>query len=162
MIEYIAVALLAVIAGSELTRLFLTHKKVTKKSHFQQKLEGTQKMTWDMEFKAFKTREIREEIRNECDALKSRLFTLETRVRDWPENSEDPALSADEKKRVEDQIVLVKRDIERMEAQMKGLDIEVNGTAPTEEHRDGVSGIRGDIDSLRELSEMLKSWIARI
>ena len=69
----IVIILLAVIALSEIGRLYLTHRKVNKKRYFRQKLEGVERLIYDLEFKAFKTREIREDIRKEYSMICARL-----------------------------------------------------------------------------------------
>lgn len=156
--EIIAIILLAIIATSEVTRLVLTHKKPSRKEHFRQKLEGTTKMMWDLEFKIYKTQEIREDVRKEYDNTKQRIEVLNTRLKSLPE---DKTKWSDEDKRLEDQKALLTRDQERYEQQMKNLDIEIEGTKPTNDYPDGVNGIRQQLDSLRELTEMLRDWIIK-
>mgnify|MGYP001574832216 CR=1 FL=1 len=111
-------------------------------------------MIWDLEFKVFKTREIREDVRREYDQSKSRLSILEEQITNWPKDKDEG-----DRKRLEDQVVLLKRDVERFEAQMKQLDLEVNGAKPSMEYPDGVQGINHQIDSLQELKGMLKEWL---
>lgn len=154
--ETLVLALLAIIAASEVSRLYLTHKKTSKKGHFKQKLQGVQEMIWDLQFKVFKTREIREDIRREYDQMVSRLVSLDNQLKNFPEDG-----NIDEKKRIEDQITLATRDRDRFLAQMKQLDLEIEGSKPTNEYPDGVSGVNARIDSLRELEGMLKDWIEK-
>lgn len=135
--------------------MFFTNEK---KKHFKGKLRGAQKMIWDLEFKRFKTLEIREEVRQEYDAQKSKLSIIETQIK---AEKEKPTLGKDEFKRLEDAQVITKRDAERFMAQMIQLDVEVNGSVPTEQYPDGVTGINAQLDSLRELVAMLKQYIAR-
>lgn len=149
------VALLGVIALSELTRLYLTHRKVTEEEHFKQKYEGTQKMIWDLTFKRFKTRELREEIRQEYDNRKSQLYSVEEKIKVLPI---ERGKWTDEQKRLDDQVVLFKKDVERLESQLKQLDIEVEGATPTNEYPEGVVGITQQIDSLVTLRGLLKEW----
>jgi len=155
--EILTVLLLLVIAASEVTRLVLTHKKVTKKEHFRQKLEGTQKMIWDLEFKAFKTREIREDVRQEYDFLKSRIATLEAQIENWPADRDEA-----EKQTLVDQKARAEVDRDRFEEQMKRLDVEVEGSRPTNEHPDGYDGIVQQIESLQELVGMLRDWVKKV
>lgn len=147
-------ALLSIIALSEVTRLVLTHKTTSKKAHFKQKLDGTQKMIWDLEFKAHKTREIREDIRKEYDFMLSRIATLETTIATWPKDKDEG-----ERKRLEDQKVLAERDAERFKAQLKNLDVEIEGSKKCNEYPDGATGIVQQVDSLVELQGMLKNYI---
>lgn len=129
---------------------------IKQKAYFKKKLDGVQCMIWDLEFKRAKTQMIREEIRMEYDNLKSKLSVLEGEIKTEKEN---PKMEKGEAARLDDRKVLIDRDIERFIGQMKGLDLEVNGSKPTEEYRDGVQGINQQLDSLRELQGMLKSYI---
>lgn len=147
----IIIILLAIIAISEVTRLVLTHKRGTKKEHFKSKLDGVEKMIYDFEFKIFKTKEIREDVRKEYDFMKSRIATLTSQIENF--------MGKAEKARLEDDKVRAERDVARFEQQMKNLDIEIYGIKPSAENPDGVSGIVDQIESLRELKGMLKSWI---
>ena len=150
----IIILLLASIAMSDILRLLLTHWPISKKIHFKQKLAGVQKMVWDLEFKTFKTREIREDVRKEYDQSKSRLSILEEEIKNWPADK-DPG----DKAKLEDKVVLLKRDVGRFEAQLKQLDLECNGSKPTNEYPDGIQGINHQIDSLQELKLMIQEWI---
>ena len=147
--------LLGIVVLCEITRIITMFKPQNKKNHYRQKLEGTEKLIWDLEFKLFKTQEVREDIRKEYDTQKSRLASIEETIKNW---KGDKA----EKARHEDTKVLVERDIQRFEAQMKQLDIEMYGSTKTNEYPDGAKGIKDDIDSLRELTGMLKDWIIKV
>jgi len=105
-------------------------------------------------FKIFKTREIREDVRKEYDNSKNRLVIIEEEIKNWPQEKDQG-----DKARLEDKVVLLKRDVERFEAQLKALDLEINGSKPTSEYPDGVQGINHQIDSLQELKIMVKEWI---
>lgn len=129
------------------------------KKHFRDKLVGVQKMIWDMEFKKAKTLSIREDIRVEFDNLKSKLSTLETQI---TSQKDKPTMEAGDIARLDDQKVLLDRDIERLLGQMKGLDLEVTGSKKTAEYPDGVQGVDQQIDALRELQIMLKEYIKQI
>lgn len=148
------VLLLGLIALTEVTRLFLTHKPQTKKTHFKQKLDGVAKMIWDLEFKKFKTEEIKEDIRNEYDGAKSSIHTIDAQIKNWPKGKPEA-----DKKQLEDRKVLAERDVKRYEAQMSMLDTEVKGAKPSADFPDGVTGIDQQIDSMNELKVMLKDWI---
>src|SRR3990167_1339859 len=146
--------LLSVITLVEILRLIIPHWPVSEKRHFKQKLEGVKKMVWDLNFKIFKTREIREDIRVLYDNNKSRLFNLEKQITEWPKKK-----SEEDKKRIEDEIVRLKKDIERNEDQLRALDTEVSGAQPSNQYPEGVQGISQQVDSLQELKQMLKDWI---
>ena len=122
------------------------------KKHFKNKLVGVQRMVWDLEFKRFKTREIREEVRETYDNQKSRQFSLKEQLNNKELKKEEAANIKDEVERLDVQL-------KRYEEQMKGLDLEVEGSKPTNELPDGHDGINQTLDSLRELQQMIKSYI---
>ena len=151
---YIIISLLAVVALSELIRLYLTHRTPGKLDHFKHKLDGTRKMIWDLEFKRFKIREVREEIRREYDNKKQALHASEEAIKNFPKEGEK-----DEKARLEDQVVILKRDIERHEGQLKDVDAQIDGAKPSSDFPEGVMGIGEEIDSMRQIEAMLVEWI---
>ena len=122
------------------------------KKHFKSKLTGVQRMVWDLEFKRFKTREIREEVRQTYDNQKSRQFSLK-------EQLNNKELKKEELANIKDEIERLDVQLKRYEEQMKGLDLEVEGSKPTNELPDGHDGINQTLDSLRELQQMIKSYI---
>lgn len=130
-----------------------------KKKYFQQKLDGAQKMIWDFEFKRFKTKEIREEIRMEYDNRKSKLEVLEVQIKSQKEN---PTMEKGDIARLDDDKVLLERDRDKFLSQMKGLDLEVEGSKPTADYPEGVQGVNQQLDALRELQGMLKSYIKEL
>lgn len=144
--------LLGILVALNVFRIYLTHRGTSKKSHFKQKLEATAKMVWDLEFKKFKTKEIRESVRVEYDNSKSRLSSIEEQIKNFKGEE-------GEKARLEDAKVLIERDITRFEQQLKALDMEVEGLVPSKDYPDGYQGIEHQIDSLQELKTMLKDWI---
>ena len=160
-----------------------------KKRYFSRKIEATLRTVWDLEFKLFKMREIREEIRQERDEKASKVFNLEEdikreglklgltedKVKECLEatrkNDDGTIVSITEEKFKEelkenkdellsliDKRTLLKRDIDRFDAQMKAIDLEMYGTKPTGEYPNGVQGIDFQIDSFVELKGMLKAW----
>lgn len=132
---------------------------MTQKQYFKEKAESVQKMIWDMEFKRFKTLEIREEVREEYDNSKSKLNVLEAEI---AKQATTPTMEEGEVKRLDDQKVLLERDIQRYEAQMKSLDLEVAGSPQTNDYPDGVQGIEQQLESLRELEIMVKDYIKEL
>jgi hypothetical protein len=118
---------------------------------FRTKLVGVQKTIWDLEFKRFKTREIREEIRVEYDQMRARIAPLEQAL----------AIAATEEEKAEATAAkeAVEGDASRFLAQMKGLDLEIAGSGPTGDYPDGVQGINQQLDALRELQGMIKEYI---
>lgn len=150
----ITILLITIIAVAEVLRLILTHKGTSKKGHFRQKLDAVSKMIYDLEFKVFKTKEIREDVRKEYDMMNSRIASLDSQIYNFPKDKDQA-----DKKRIEDDKVLAERDLVRFKAQMVALDKEIFGEKPSTENPDGATGINDQIDSLRELQTMLKSWI---
>lgn len=147
--------LLALILACELTRLYLTHRKMTKRRHFKDKIQGVTRMIWDQEFKAHKTNETREGIRKEYDMLKSRLAATEEKLKDGPPKDEK---ELGDYKRIEDQKVLIEADMKKHEDQMARDYAEVYGIKPCKDYPEGVPGIMDQIESLEELKAMLKEW----
>ena len=131
--------------------------------YFLKKLRGVQSMIEDLSFKRFKTQEIREEVRQTYDNQKAKLLSVETTIsheRSKPEG--DIRLPEGDIKRLEDEVVRIKQDVGRYEAQLKGMDMDVNGSKPTNEYPDGHEGIVQHLDSLRELEGMLKDYIKNL
>lgn len=128
----------------------------TQKSYFKKKVKGVQCMIWDLEFKRFKTQYVREQIRQEYDQLRSKLEILKTQI---AAEKDKPSLSVDEFKRLEDQEVLLNKDIERKVAQMKGLDVEISGARPSAENPEGHQGLNETLDALRELKDVTTSYL---
>jgi len=137
------------------------YKKLTnwKYRHFVNKLRGVERMTEDLIFKRFKTLEIRDQIRQECDNNKARLDSIEQQIKNQKEN---PTLEEGEIKRLDDTKVILEREIERLTQQMRGLDLDVSGSKPTNEFPDGLEGINHQIDALYELKQMIKAYLKQI
>ena len=51
------------------------------KRYFKKKLVGVQNTIWDLEFKRFKNREIREELRKQYDNFTSRMGALDETIK---------------------------------------------------------------------------------
>lgn len=134
-------------------------KRLKEKLYFRAKANGVQKMIWDYEFKRAKTRAIREDIRKQYDQDKSKLAIIITQL---GKEEKNPTMEKGDLARLEDEKVRLEKDLERWEAQMKGLDLEVEGSKKTQEFPDGVMGINQTLDSLRELQKMVKDYTKRI
>ena len=147
----IIIALLAAIAASEVYMSYLSVRKPSKKRYFNGKLQGTKNLIWDLEFKVFKTREIREEIRQQYDQMLSRIEGYKAQL-------ENPDITEEEKGRVTDLKTLAERDAERFMKQMQMLDAEIEGLKPTAENPNGQVGVAEQIDSLREVQSMLTDY----
>ena len=127
-----------------------------KKKYFKNKLSGVQKMIWDLEFKRAKMQAIREDIRQEYDNLKSKLYVLEVQIKS---QAEKPTIENEEIVKLGDNKIILDRDIERLQNQMKMLDIEVAGAKSTNENPEGINGVNQQLDSLQELKVILKDYI---
>lgn len=154
MTTIIAVGLLAVIAVAEVHRTWLSMRPRTKRIHFEERLRGTRATIWDLQFKVFKTREIREDVRKEYDQMKARIEAYDTQLKNWPADKTEG-----DKKNMEDDKARAERDAERFLKQMQMLDLEVEGSKPTAELPDGYAGITQQIDSLREVEKMLQDYL---
>ena len=134
--------------------MFNTHK-----DYFKKKLKGIQAMIWDLEFKRYKTLYVREQIRGEYDALRSRLEILKTQI---ASEKDKPTLPEGDIKRLDDDEVRITKDIGRKLAQMKSLDIEINGAKPSAEVPDGHQGLNETMEALRELINVTKNYIKEL
>lgn len=130
-----------------------------KKKHFKQKYVGIERMIWDLEFKRFKTQEIREEIRQKYDSDKARLSQLEEQIKT---QKDKPTMEVGEVARLDDQKVLLEQAIKRQEDQLQGCDLEVQGSKPTNQYPDGVQGLNQQIENLQELKLMVRDWIKQL
>jgi hypothetical protein len=113
-------------------------------------------MIWDLEFKREKTLMIREEVRREYDGTTAKLNVVETQIKSLPE---DRKLWTDEQRRLDDKKILLEKDREKYIQQMKVMDLDVHGSKKTNEFPDGVDGITQQLEALRELQGILKSYI---
>ena len=129
------------------------------KAYFKKKLKGIQAMIWDLEFKRYKTLYVREQIRGEYDALRSKLEILKTQI---TSEKDKPTMPEGDIKRLDDEDVRITRDIERKLAQMKSLDIEINGSKPTAELPEGHQGLNETMEALRELAQVTKAYIKEL
>lgn len=153
----ILLALVATIAIAEVARLALVWWPVSKKSHFKRRLDFVNTKVYDKEFELHKAREEREGTRKEYDFMKARIDTVDTQIKNFPKDG-----NIDEKKRIEDQKVLAKRELERLEKQLQDYDIMINGKAPSAELPNGIMGIIKEMESLKEAELILKDWIKSI
>ena len=133
------------------------YRPLTYKRYMKQKLEGVKQMLWDLEFKKFKSLQIREEVRMTYDSLKAKLLGLEGTIKIQKELKEgaEGKLSKDEAAKLDDQKVLMERDIKRYEEQMTQIDTDVFGLKPSAENPNGANGIEQQIDSLQELKAII-------
>lgn len=129
------------------------------KKYFKQKAKAIQYSIWDMQFKISKTRMIREEVRVAYDLTKSKLEVLKNQIKI---QKEKPTMEKGDIARLDDEQVRLERDLKRYEDQMKSLDLEINGSRPTNEYPDGVIGLNHQLESLRELLAMVKDYCNKL
>ena len=143
--------LLLGILFAEAFRIYQTNVKESKKKHFTRKANGVEKMIWDLEFKAFKSRELREDTRKRYESMKSRVYSKQTEIENFKGKDEDKARLIDEKTRAEN-------EVKKLEIELNAIDAQLNGSKPTNENPDGVLGINEEIDSYAGLLAMLRDW----
>lgn len=182
--------LLGIIVFTSLVRLYLIQRKTTNKSYFRGKLRTVENNILDMEFKIFKTREVREGVRRDRDDKHMKLEALDLNIE---KTAKDGGLSEEtikevlkevkiadafeakltskaifKKEEIEgfkrfiDQKDLLERDIKRYEDQMDMLDKQINGTPANQENPVGSAGDNDQLDSLIELRAMLVDWIKKL
>lgn len=115
-------------------------------------------MTWDWEFKKFKLQHTREEKRRMFDGLKSQLQNLEALIKAQAEN---PTMEKGEIARLDDDKVLLEREIERALEGVKAIDAEIDGLPPSHEYPDGVSGVTQQMDALQELRGLYEQFMEK-
>ncbi len=131
----------------------------TQKSYFKKKLKAIDFMVWDLAFKKFKSRQFREQLRDECVGLKSRLEILNETIKKEELPGGLKEKDVDNFKRLEDQKVVLERDIKRLEDNMAQLDGEITGLKPSPENPEGFQGLNGQIEALHDLKGFVKEYI---
>src|SRR3990167_1690084 len=84
--------LLLAIALAEGIRLHSLWQKKDKKNYFKNRLEGIDREIWDTEFSRHKAKEIKEQLRVEMTALKSKQETLRQEIVDHEKTKDIPGL----------------------------------------------------------------------
>ena len=110
----------------------------------------------DLEFKRFKTLEIREDVRKAYDKTQHRLDILKAQMK-----SEEEKGNKEQAGHIELEVVQVEKEAERYKSQLKAMDLEVTGSKQTNEYPDGYVGINDTLESLRELEKMLHVYVTR-
>lgn len=134
------------------------------KKYFKKKLIAIQRLIWDLEFKRFKLGLEREERRTNYDNLRSKLANLEEQMKteDAKPADDKTKLNKDERARLDDKKVILDRDIEREKKSLDEIDIEVQGSRPTNEYPDGITGINKQIEAFHELKVIVKEYLKLI
>lgn len=130
-----------------------------KKKHFKRMQKGVEKTIWDLEFKRFKTLEVREGVREDYDNTNSKVSNLDKFIKD---EEAVPTIEKGELARKHDERDLLKRDAERYKVQMDELDLQAMGSEKTNDYPDGVAGLNDQIDSLHELKVVIKNYIKNL
>lgn len=133
--------------------------KSKKYKYFTKKLEGVKYAILDLEFKRFKTLEIKEDIRKEYDNCKAQ---IQLHTEKYKAEQKIGKLNKDEMARIDDSKVKAEAERDRLLEQIKGLEREVSGAKPSNEEPNGYDGIEQTIDSLRELQEMLFDYMKKL
>lgn len=125
-----------------------------KLQYFKDKLKSVQKMTWDLEFKLFKTKELREEVRKQYDRVKETVdaLNIEIQKRVDQKDKQETLLALEEKKKP------AVNDLKNLTEQLGAFDQEIEGT---QLNPDGTPSIQSQLDGLYELKLMLNDYIKK-
>ena len=131
--------------------------KLSKKIHFNNILTKTKVMVWDLEYKRFETQEMREEVRQEHDSLKSVHSSLVEQIK---EEKKKGKMSKDELEKLDEKKELMeKRDIVKAQEQLTALDLSVQGSKPCSDYPEGVQGINDQLDTIRILQGRINKYL---
>lgn len=127
--------------------------------YFVKKYKEVQFTIWDLQFKRYKTKEVREEIRQLMDSRKAAIENLKERVK---AEEKEGKIDKEDLETMKDDIVRGEKEQEKFQEQLNGLDAEVNGIKPSQDYPGGVTGIEDQLSSLHELREMLKVYMEKL
>ena len=120
---------------------------------FHRKLYAVQASIWEAEFKAAKSRQVREGVRQDRDRAKEAM------------NNIDAALGSekdkDKRKKLEQEKAAFADNVTRYEAQMRMIDDQINGFAGDEKH-EPIVGLIEQIKSYTELMLMYKDYMRQL
>ncbi len=117
-----------------------------KKRLFKRKIKHVKLAIWELEFKLFKVREMREERRKQYDRSVETLDALTKQLE--KENTEETKKTLELKK--EEQTLYQTQ----VKGQMDALDMEINGSK-----EQGVQGVIEQIEAARELDKMYRDYL---
>ena len=118
------------------------------KRYFLKRLDDSQKMLWDYQFKQFKAKELREDLRKEHDRLAETLDAYKVQIEN-KNNTEET------RKTFEEKLKTTSADLDKLKLQIIRQDEEIgagNAEGP---------GLQSMIDGLHELRKMILDYIAR-
>ena len=140
--------LLAVIAAIQLARLLIMIVPITKKKHFKDKIKGTERLLWGYHLKQFQTELIKEEKRVEYDQINAKVDTLKKLIA-ADKNNKDAVSDLEKAEHASGQL----------KKQLVNLDAQLYGIRPSQEYPEGVSGLKDQIESLKDLVYTLKQYV---
>jgi hypothetical protein len=112
-------------------------------------------MIVDLEFKRYKMQQIREDVRLDYDNLKNKRPVLVDQI---AAEKLKPTMSKDEAARLDDELVILDRDVKNYEEQMSGMDTEIEGARASSENPEGIKGLNEQIESLHDLKLIVKDY----
>lgn len=143
---------LAVIAISTLTLALRAVRPITKKRHFNSRIEQTDRGLWDLEFSKEKFKALREDVRQQYDRVNENLVQTRARL-DEEQKKETPDGKTIE--HLQNLIARYEPDISYLKKQMEGLDAQID----SEENPESCSQ---KIEATRALLEMLKGYLRKL
>lgn len=154
------------------TRNKIEQRFKTEKEYNQYKVFETQNLIWDWQFKRFKNRVERERYRNEYDAIKAKLESLNNKIK---AEQEKPTMPEGDIKRLDDDKVRMEADLNTYKGNMDMCDNELNGVQEGYEkndkgelvrdekgmpiHIEAQPGIEQMIQALRDLMNVYIAYI---
>lgn len=126
--------------------------------YFRKLVQDADQRLAELEFKIYSARELREEARQDYDGGTQRLSMLREQIAAEDKN---PKLSKDERARLDDQEVLLKKDIETAIEGLKSLDKEIEGSRKTNELPDGYHGMVQEVDAWKARKEMILDYMEK-
>ena len=148
----LVVALLALNALFTGLLLGRSNRKISKKRHFQARIEQTERSIWDTEFAKEKYKAIREDVRQQYDRVNENLMVAKQRLE--VEEAKSPA----DAKNIENLKALVEKyspDIDQLKKQMTALDEQIDNEYNPE-------ACTQKIEASRALCSMLKSHASNL
>lgn len=128
--------------------------------YWYKKIKGMKKMIEDEKFTAYKTSELREEVRGEYDQEQARLDNLDRRIKNKKDTIAE--IGEGEFKRLEDEKIITEAKSKGLQEEMDTLTMKVKGGKPTQEHPAGVIGSEQTIEKLHDLIDFVKHYIKDI
>jgi len=122
-----------------------------KRKFFKSKIKQVERSIWDLEFKLYKIREMREERRKQRDRAMETIDAYEVQLKK-PDHKEETIKELTGKK---DEQIKYK---EHLEQQIQFLDWEINGGAPEGAVDGNGSPIIGTIPQIEGMRELLKMY----